>query len=206
MPKVWQKYVKSGSLSGLWRISETVSELKDLYTLGEPEVFARDDRTRQWLASRILLQDLVKEFGYTDAFTLTKLPDGQPVLSIPGIHVSISHAGDYAAVAVADSPIGIDVEKMGHRVQRIRQKFMNAGDIAQLQDEADTDWMHVVWSAKEALFKFHPEGNIDFREHLHLKKIQEGLLAAEIRKDGLCIPLQVPYEFLDTYIIAWAFE
>lgn len=206
MPKVWQKYVKSGSLSGLWRISETVSELRDLYTLGEPEVFARDDRTRQWLASRILLQDLVKEFGYTDGFTLTKLPDGQPVLSIPGIHVSISHAGDYAAVAVADSPIGIDVEKIGQRVQRIRQKFMNAGEVAQLRDETDTDWMHVVWSAKEAMFKFHPEGNIDFREHLYLKKIQEGLLAAEIRKGGLCIPLQVPYEYLDTYIIAWAFE
>ncbi|HCS19266.1 MAG TPA: siderophore biosynthesis protein [Bacteroidetes bacterium] len=206
MPKVWQKYVKSGSLSGLWRISESVSELKELYTLGEPEVFVREDRARQWLASRILLQDLVREFGYAGAFSLTKQPDGRPVLSVPGIHVSISHAGDYAAVAVGDSPIGIDVEKLGQRVQRIRQKFMNVGEIAQLQDEADTDWMHVVWSAKEALFKFHPEGNIDFREHLHLKKMQEGMLAAEIRKDGEQMKLQVPYEQFDSYIIAWAFE
>lgn len=206
MPKVWQKYIKSGSISGLWRISENVSDLQSLYTLGEPEVFAREDRARQWLASRILVQELLKEFGYTDDFSLDKLPSGKPVLSVPGLHVSISHAGDYAAVALADSPIGIDVEKMGQRVQRIRQKFMNEGEVAQLQNEADTDWMHVVWSAKEALFKFHPEGNIDFREHLHLKKIREGMLAAEIRKDGACIALQVPYEYLDSYIIAWAFE
>lgn len=206
MPKVWQKYIKSGSLSGLWRISESTEELRGRYNLGEPETFSHEGRTRQWLASRVLLQELLAEYGHSGTYEVHKLPSGKPVISIPGMFVSISHAGDYAAVVLSDAPIGIDVEKLGNRIQRIRTKFMNPEDLAQLRDEADIEWMHTVWSAKEALFKFHPLGNIDFKEHLHLKKIEEGFLAAEIRKDGERISMQVPYEQFDTYIIAWAFK
>lgn len=165
---------------------------------------ANETRACQWLASRVLLQGLLYELGYSDNYQLNRLPSGRPELSIPGLHVSISHSGEYAAVVLSKTPIGIDIEKISPRIERIQHKFMNEHERELLMDEKDIRWMHTVWSAKEALFKYHLEGEIDFREHLHLKKEKEGLLRGEIRKDLEIHHLQVPYEFFDDYILAWA--
>jgi len=205
MPAIWQKYIKRDSLSGLWKISESREELMRLLHFTEAKEIANDIRARQWLASRVLLQELLQELGYTDNYQLHQLPSGKPVLSIPGLHISISHAGDYAAVALSKMPIGIDVEKISPRIERIQHKFMNDHEKSLLIDEKDIRWMHIVWSAKEALFKYHPGGELDFREHLHLKVQEDGLLIGEIRKDLEMHRLQVPYEFFDEYILAWAF-
>ena len=204
MPKVWHKYIKRDSLSGLWKISESREELMRLLHFTSAEEISNDTRARQWLASRVLLQELLLELGYTENYQLHRLPSGRPELSIPGLHISISHAGDYAAVALSKTPIGIDVEKISPRIERIQHKFMNEVEKGHLVDEKDILWMHTVWSAKEALFKYHPHGELDFREHLHLKKEAEGLLRGEIRKNEEIHRLQVPYEFFDEYILAWA--
>lgn len=206
MPKIWHKYIKINSLSGLWKISESIEELESQLYFIKPETFINPGRSRQWLASRILLQDLLQELGLLSDCKLLKLPSGKPILSIPGMHISISHAGDYAAVALSSEPIGVDVEKIGVRIERIRHKFMNDADITQMAHEKDLEWMHTVWSAKEAMFKYHPEGSIDFKEDLHLEKVSEGMLHAEIRKGDEHHSLQVPFEFFENYIIAWAFE
>ena len=205
MPTIWHKYIKRDSLSGLWKISESREELLRLLHFTEAAEISNDNRARQWLASRVLLQELLQELGYTTNYQLHRLPSGKPVLSIPGLHVSISHAGEYAAVAISPNPIGIDVEKISPRIERIQHKFMNDHEMELLMDEKDIRWMHTVWSAKEALFKYHPEGELDFREHLHLKKEKEGMLRGEIRKGLEINSLQVTYEFFDEYILAWAF-
>jgi len=81
---------------------------------------------------------------------------------------------------------------------------MNEHEKEQLKGEKDIIWMHTVWSAKEALFKYHPEGELDFREHLHVKIEGLGMLRGEIRKDLETHRLQVTYEFFEEYILAWA--
>jgi len=156
------------------------------------------------LASRVLLQELLQELGYSDNYQLHRLASGRPVLSIPHLHISISHAGDYAAVVLSKTPIGIDIEKISPRIERIQHKFMNEHEKEQLKGEKDIIWMHTVWSAKEALFKYHPEGELDFREHLHVKIEGLGMLRGEIRKDLETHRLQVTYEFFEEYILAWA--
>jgi len=204
MPKVWHKYIKTDSLSGLWKISESREELLRLLHFTAAEEIVNNTRARQWLASRVLVQELLAELGHTENYQLHRLPSGRPELSIPGLFISISHAGDYAAVALSKSPIGIDVEKIGNRIERIQHKFMNEYEKTLLMDEKDIRWMHTVWSAKEALFKYDMHGELDFREHLHLKLEEEGLLFGEIRKNNIVQRLRVPYEFFDEYILAWA--
>lgn len=204
MPKVWQKYIKSDSLSGLWHIRESEEELRTLLKDFPAETFAHQKRAQQWLASRVLLQDLLRELGYTSGFELNKLPDGQPRLSIEGLHVSISHAGDYAAVALSRDRIGIDIERVGTRIQRVAHKFMNESDLRNLKNNEDVVWMHTVWSAKEALFKYYPENAIDFREHLHIDSVQPDRLLCRVSRGGKDLPALVPYLYFDDYVMTWA--
>lgn len=206
MPKVWQKYIKSGSLSGLWQICESEEELRSRLVHFPEERFRHRDRTRQWLASRVLLQDILAEMGYESGYGLKKLPDGRPELSIAGLHVSISHAGDYAAVAVSREKIGIDIERIGSRIQKVAHKFMNDGDMKRLNGQEDLVWMHTVWSAKEALFKYFPGGSIDFREHLHIDHVEEDGLQCRVIREGKEFLARVPYLYFDDYILAWAWE
>lgn len=206
MPKVSQKYIKNGSLIGLWHISETADELRSQLKFTPAQTFKVEARMQQWLASRVLLEEMMAEFGLPHTCQLEKRGDGRPILSDTNLHVSISHAGHYAAVAISQEAIGLDIEKIGNRIERIRHKFMNDEDLAGLSNDHDIQWMHTVWSAKEALFKFDERENIDFKDHLHLSKLSEGLLAAEIRKDNSLTQVQVPYEFFDGYVMAWAIQ
>jgi 4'-phosphopantetheinyl transferase len=204
MPKLWQKYINSDSLTGLWRISESEEELRELLSFVKAETFSNPQRTLQWLASRVLLQEVLQEMDLGHA-VLHKLLSGRPVLDAEGFHVSISHTLEYAAVVVSNQPIGVDVEMLGNRISRVRHKFMNDADFELLNAEDDIAGMHLVWSAKEALFKYHPEGALDFRQHLHLKKIEEGLLSGQIKKGNEQEDLLLPYEFLQGGVIAWAY-
>jgi 4'-phosphopantetheinyl transferase len=64
----------------------------------------------RWLAARHLLRTLVAErLGRApDALEFEEGPHGKP--SLPGIEFNLSHAGGIAVVAIADRPVGVDVE------------------------------------------------------------------------------------------------
>ena len=90
-------------------IEESEDELKSQLHLMKPEEFRHAGRNIQWLASRILLQELLHSMNI-DGAQLTKDSQGRPLINIPGLHVSISHNSKYTAVALSDKPVGVDVE------------------------------------------------------------------------------------------------
>jgi 4'-phosphopantetheinyl transferase len=79
-----------------------------------------DDERRRIVGARLLLRDLVtREVGAGRTIVLRQRcercggPHGRPMVEVdgrPGPHVSISHAGALAVVAVAPSAVGVDVE------------------------------------------------------------------------------------------------
>lgn len=204
MPKLWQKYVKSGILGGLWLIDESEEELKSQLEWMKPEEFRNANRSIQWLASRVLMQEMLAHLNIQTA-VLSKDLNGKPSINIPGLHVSISHNPKYTAVAIAEVPVGVDVELIHPRIERVKDKFMNPHDYRILENESDIAGMHLIWSAKEAMFKYHPMGELDFRSHLYLEKIGEGVLQGTIQKENEKHALLVPYEYLPDGILVWAY-
>lgn len=202
MPKVWQKYGKSGSLLGVWEISESTEEMMRALHVEPLPDYRNENRMRQYLGSRVLLQDLLQELSLENV-QLLKRESGQPYLSVPDWKLSISHADRFAAVALSRNEVGIDIEKVSPRVKRIQQKFMNEAELACLQHEDDLHWMHIVWSAKEALFKYHPEKDFDFKSHLFVQPEQEGRLRAEIHRSEIPEQLFVEYELIEEFVLAW---
>ena len=116
----------TGPLWGIWKIEESSEVLLSLLRnreeyLPQLELIRTEQRRREWLACRVLLQELTG-----GPVCVAYRPNGAPYLSGSSLHISISHTKGYAAVLLQNRPAaGIDIEYHSGRVSRIRSRFMN---------------------------------------------------------------------------------
>lgn len=68
---------------------------------------------------------------------------------------SISHSGNYVAVAVCDKPVGVDIQRFsGAKIRDVAQKFFTERELRKFFDAANfTDCFYFTWCKKEALWK-----------------------------------------------------
>ena len=133
----------------------------------------------QHLAGRFLLQFLFPDFPYA----LIQIADTRkPFLPNEQYHFSISHCGDYAAAIVSsDKRVGIDIEMITPRIENIANKFLAPAEnqffnedylslLAQrnMGTQLRLEFLTLIWSAKEAIFKWYGDGEVDFKKHMQL--------------------------------------
>ena len=113
------------------------------------------------LKSYLLLQDLLREhYGIEGDLVFSYNEHGKPMLKeVSNIHFSISHCKEAIAVAVADRPVGIDVETLRMPSEALAEKVMDKGEKL-LFDISDTpeDFFTALWTAKEAVMKCRGTG------------------------------------------------
>ncbi len=85
---------------------------------------------------------------------------GKPTLKeYPDIHFNISHCKKAIAVAVNDSPIGIDVECIGRENDSLARYVLNDDELRQTEASEDPSALFAkYWTQKEAVFKFYGSG------------------------------------------------
>ena len=205
---------------GLWRLTETPAELwaglpqQARYAPLRPAT-ADARRLAQWLAGRRLAHALFGELpGLLPDTMLRNEPSGRPWLAgapAPAV-VSLSHSGAWVAAALSlDGRVGVDIEQIRDKAQRLAAKFLNeaewaharqasataetAGAIAAgLETEefagapspADAHFT-LLWSAKEALYKLAGRRGILFRQQLLLHEFSpmaSGEIPATLVVDG----------------------
>ncbi len=168
----------------------------------------------QHLAGRYLLQHLYPDFPYH----LIEIADTRkPFLPNEEYHFSISHCGDYAAVIVSkDHRVGIDIERVTAKVERIQHKFLNEEELEMVAswrlpvDSMLTDqhlnFLTLLWCCKEAVFKWIGSGGVDFKNDIHLKpfdlNFDEGIINCEFIKEEKN-HLKIKYKFFDGLCLAW---
>lgn len=114
----------------------------------------------RWQAAQWLQLDVAR-------IALDTHADGRPLLCIDGdaapLQLSLSHSSDWLALALADVPVGVDIELP----QRVRDwqalaRFVFAPDELQRLQDADAagccDVFHALWTLKEARGKRSGEG------------------------------------------------
>lgn len=94
----------TGPLWGIWKIEESSEVLLSLLRnreeyLPQLELIRAEQRRREWLACRVLLQELTG-----GPACIAYRPNGAPYLSGSSLHISISHTKGYAAVLLQDRP------------------------------------------------------------------------------------------------------
>ena len=113
------------------------------------------------LKSYLMLQDLLREhYGIEGDLVFSYNEHGKPMLKeVSNIHFSISHCKEAIAVAVADRPVGIDVETLRMPSEALAEKVMDKGEKLRF-DISDTpeDFFTAIWTAKEAVMKCRGTG------------------------------------------------
>lgn len=143
------------------------------------------DRLQCALAYELLAETLLRNFGLCD-FTLEYDSFGKPsVKSRDDIFVSIAHCRKGVMVAVADTPVGCDIEE-------IRRPY--AGNGAMIADHCFSEKERRmilsapdpaveftrIWTVKEAVFKLDNSLGI---EHIDTTNLQGRLITSEVSSE-----------------------
>lgn len=166
---------------GLWHRTETPAALWALlppalvpgYQARQPAT-ADANRCGQWLAARVLLHQLLAEAfaAPPGSIWLSNAASGRPQLCgavPPAAAVSLSHSGEWAAALVNTAgPVGVDIELIRDKAQRLASKFLSAPETAAAALTPTPAHYTLLWSAKETLYKLANQRGLIFKTQLLL--------------------------------------
>ena len=209
MPLVIQKNIEHDVMLAVWHITESKDELKSLIgdDFYEHNMHEKMEKVSamHYLASRVLL---AQQFSYTKC-NLHKNEYNKPLLEINGEHqyVSITHSHDYAAIIFSKTcEVGIDLEWVDKRINRVAHKFMNEKETKYAGDENQITEKTIIWSAKETLYKIYGEKAVDFKLNLFIDFFdlkENGTMQTHIKKDDYENQIQVNYECFENYVLTY---
>lgn len=112
----------------------------------------KESDRRQTLAGRILLRRGIFELFGLKEYNITYNPNGKPELDF--CHFSISHSGDLVICAIADVPIGIDIEPIKEMRKAKHYPFFTADEAERINcSQNPSDMFLRLWTQKEAYVK-----------------------------------------------------
>jgi phosphopantetheinyl transferase len=79
--------------------------------------------------------------------------------------ISISHSKNYCALGFSSHEIGIDIEEMSPRIERISSRFVNSIEMSLIGEDEILD-LTKLWTMKEAMFKINNRTGIEFKSEL----------------------------------------
>jgi phosphopantetheinyl transferase len=169
MPIFFQQDIDEETKLAVWKIEEDESFFTTTVDLHRE--ITHTHKRLQHLAGRYLLNWLYPSFP----LALIQIADTRkPFLHDEAYHFSISHCGEYAAVIVSKGKrVGIDIEKPNDVINKIKNKFLNEEEMRSLDAEVNIQQLTHMWSCKETVFKWYGKGNVDFRKHIQIKKIND---------------------------------
>lgn len=203
MPLVYQQNINATTKIGVWNITEN----EDFFLKQVPlkrEIHHWHKRL-QHLAGRLLLKEMYPGFP----LSLIKIADTKkPYLEDEPFHFSISHCGNFAAVVVSTSHrVGVDVELLSQKIERLQHKFMNDEELPALYLQCTMPVMQsltLYWSVKESVFKWWSIGEVDFKKDIVIKSIkgnpQQGIVHCQFKKKYM---LEVNYIFISNNYLTW---
>lgn len=211
MPLLLQENIQPLGELGLWDITETeVFFLENLQLFEEEKgiiASIKGHRRLEWLASRYLLHYMS---GREVRGALIKDSHGKPRLEDSPYHISLSHSHGTVAVIATPFSVGIDIQKLVPKIERIAHKFMRAEEEESLQEETRLEHLHVYWGAKEALYKAYGRRELDFKKHLLVEPfkydLDSGFCSGQVIKDTFSARYQIWYERRGDFILVWAIE
>jgi phosphopantetheinyl transferase len=217
MPLFYQHNINESTRLAIWHIEEDEHFFLEKVPLHRE--ITHPHKRLQHLAGRYLLPALFPDFPLEEILIADTR---KPFLPGEKYHFSISHCGRFAAaIASSSSRVGVDIEMITPRIQHIAHKFLNDQEILffnddykefldqwNLKDKVYTEYLTLMWSAKEAIYKWHGNGGVDFSEHIQLLKFSEISHDEEINlpfvfaKEKI-ISLSVNGKFFDEMVLAW---
>ncbi|HEV7329701.1 MAG TPA: 4'-phosphopantetheinyl transferase superfamily protein [Flavisolibacter sp.] len=222
MPIFFQQDIDGDTKLAVWKIDEVES----FFNVPLQRDITHPHKRLQHLAGRYLLRHLFPAFP----LELIKIADTRkPYLDDEAFHFSISHCSDYAAAIVSrNKRVGVDIEVPSAKVERIREKFLHPNELdlfnaqwttdnlqkaankdAHLTSDANQNQIHqltLLWSVKEAVFKWWSYGGVDFSEMIRIQPFQiaeSGNIATTLYAPDKAHQLSLQYQLFEEICLAW---
>lgn len=193
----------------VWKIDETADDLyRKLQLNGHEKAYLerlnKGKRYLHWLSTRVLLRTMLNTEEYIDC----RVDEfGKPFLVNFDQKISLSHSFDYAAVMLsADKQVGIDIELIKTKINRIAHKFMGKEELAFINRKQYTEHLYSCWCAKEAIYKLQGKNNVSFLDHIHIQPFDyqnKGDIIAQLSINGQSENFKVYYEKFNDYMIGY---
>ena len=154
--------------------------------------FNTEKRKKEWLASRLLLNEINPNYSISyNAFGAPELNNGS--------NISISHSKGLVAIIISQQQVGLDIEEISEKAIRISAKFVSTNNLNALTAEKAT----LIWCCKEAVFKWHQKGEVDFIADIKLhpfESIKKGEITAKFRDTRLILNYQKIHNHYLVYV------
>ena len=209
MPVVFSKNIDDQTILSVWKIEETEEQLLSGLQLKQHELdviasLSNGKRALHWLSTRLLLRTMLNTADYIDC----QMDDhGKPYLVNSDTHISLSHSFDYAAVMISKSrPVGIDIEQIKQKVERIAPRFLSPAERATISADNKIEHLYVCWCAKEAVYKCYGQKEVSFLDNIALLPFQfatEGCVDVNLHKGNINQDYKVEYLQYEDYMLGY---
>ena len=173
-----QQIIKENNITiGLWEAEESLKELLQLAKKISIPNYNAEKRKKEFLISRLLLYNMSPDTSISyNKFGAPELDNFQ--------NISISHSKGLVAILLGKKKVGLDVELITDKPLKLSSKFIIKNAHKNLSKEKAT----LIWCAKEAIYKWHQKGNIDFIEDIRLHNFKletKGTIIADFKTEQL---------------------
>ena len=201
------KDLKLGYELAVWEAAEALDEILPLEALNGHEkerylTFTHSNRKREFLTVRRLVRELAGNHAY-----INYGENGKPALQ-DGRKLSISHSGGLIAVIISnEQDAGIDIEKLRDNIGAIAPKFISSDEILAFGNTMTEEAMHLIWGAKEVMFKIYGKGEVDFKTHLKVEPAvngERGKIQGMINKSDFKAGIEISFLKLEDSMLVWA--
>ena len=208
MPLFYQHNINDSAKLAVWHITE--NEDFFLKKVRIKKEVTHPHKRLQHLAGRYLLHILYPDFP----FELMEIAEsGKPFLLNEKFHFSISHCADYAAAIISENKsVGIDVELVTPKIEKVKNKFLSESELSLLSDIDNNATMPgyqlltLFWSTKEAIFKWYGKGAVSFKGNIMLHKLflsdNKGIIEARFAKEET-VYLKIEFRLFGSLCLAW---
>mgnify|MGYP000567436817 CR=1 FL=1 len=129
---------------------------------------------------------------------------GKPSIN-SDLNISISHSKFMAAIVFSENnKAGIDIEHKENKIINIQNKFLNDSEKLENEYQSDVDYLTMIWTAKESIYKALGIKGISFSDDIIIKNIKKN------KGYGYYINGKKKYKFdlmffsIDNYILCYA--
>lgn len=207
MPLVYRKDEKYFTI-GIWESTEAIDELAEQEGLNHhPEYqsgFRSENRRREFVTVRALLRSLLPAGSQ---YTLEYDSFGKPRLDL-SYSISISHTGKFVAILLSDGlESGLDLELLRPGIDQLARKFVSPAEFEKLEESHLAEQLHIIWGAKEVLYKIYGRKQLDFKNHLYVLPFSyasKGSIKAGFRKNTIHECYEIQYEIWQNCMLAYS--
>jgi len=212
MPIIY-KTITADFRLGVWEVNEDEQYFLRTYDYSSDELREinnkHENHRLQLLASRAVLYDM----ALTDSgYKIVKDSQGKPhVVNIQG-DISFTHSHSHAAAIYSKTRlVGIDIQIGTDKINRIARKFVSEKEFEYISIHDNTiDYHHVLWGAKESLYKAYGRRKVEFRDNLFVDPFvyqsQGGRISGSVDMPDYKGAFDIYYTKIDDYYMVYCIE